>query len=146
MGHENDDRRVQMTLPLDDIQPRKFRAGSLRRHEQVREAVKRALKNCGLPRDVVAEEISRLTGDQVSVNHLNNWTAESKGGWRLPVEYAAALSVVTGDIGPVQAAFDGTGMVVLDQEQAAVYEVGKITAEDLERKKKRKEVLERLGL
>lgn len=146
MGHETDGKRVQMTLPLEEIGPRKYRAGSLRRHEQVREAVKAALKRCGLPREVVAEEISRLTGDAISVNHLNNWTAESKGGYRLPIEHAAALAIVTGDLGPVRAALDGIGAKVLDRDQVPYYELGVLTAEDMDRKRKRKEVLERLGL
>jgi len=139
-------RAAQLTLPLDQIQSQKMRAGSLRRHEPVREALKSALKNCGMTRELVAEEASRLTGDHISVNHLNNWTAESKNGWKLPIEYAAALAVVTGSPEIVKAALEGSGLSVLTEEETAIYELGKITAEDMERKKKRKEVLEKLNL
>jgi hypothetical protein len=139
-------RQIQLTFPLEKIESRKHRAGSFRRHDHVSEALKDALKNCGLAREVVAEELSRLTGDQISVNHLNNWTAESKNGWRLPLEYAAAISVITGDIGIVKAALEGSGVKVLDEEEAAIYELGRITAEDMKRKKKKKEVMEKLGI
>lgn len=143
---KTDGRFVQLTLPLEEIKSRRYRAGSFRRHEHVSEALKDALKNCGLSREIVAEEMSRLTGDQISVNHLNNWTSESKNGWRMPLEYAAALTAVTGDVGVVKAALEGTGLHVLDNEEAAIYELGRITAEDMERKKRKKEVLERLKL
>jgi hypothetical protein len=118
----------------------------MRRHEQIREALRTALRDCGLSREVVAEEVSRLTGDNVSVHHINNWTAESKDGWRLPLECVAALTIVTGDPGIIRAALDGTGMTVLNQEETAVYELGKLTREDMERKKKLKETKEKLGL
>ena len=54
---------------------------------------------------------------------------KSKNGWRLPLEYVAALSMITEDMGIVQAALAGTGMFVLDKEGKDYYELGKITAE-----------------
>lgn len=110
------------------------------------EALKTALNNCGLGRDTVAEELSRLTGDKISVNHINNWCAESKNGWRLPMEYAAALSLITQDMGVVRAALEGTGMVVLDKEGKDYFELGKITAESRVKNRKRNQIYGRLGI
>lgn len=135
-----------MELPWSTLTSQAHRAGSFRQHEAVTEALKTALNNCGLGRDTVAEELSRLTGDKISVNHINNWCAESKNGWRLPLEYAAALSVITQDMSVITAALEGTGMIVLDKEGRDYYELGKITAESRVKNRKRNQIYGRLGI
>ncbi len=137
---------VQMELPWSTISSQEHRAGSFRQYEAVTEALKTALSHCGLGRDTVAEELSRLTGDKISVNHINNWCADSKNGWRLPLEYAAALSVITQDMGIIAAALKGTGMTVLDKEGKDYYELGKITAESRVKNRKRNQIYGRLGI
>ena len=139
-------RSVQMELPWSVLPSQEHRAGSFRRHEAVCEALKSALSDCGLGRDTVAVELSRLTGDKISVNHLNNWTAESKNGWRLPIEYAAALSLITQDMGIVKAALEGSSLSVLDKEGHDYYELGKIFAESRVKSKKKKNIFGRLGI
>ena len=144
---ENPDvRPVQMEFPWSDFPSQKHRAGSFRRHEAVCEALKSALSSCGLGRDTVAEELSRLTGEKISVNHLNNWTAESKNGWRLPLEYVAALTIITRDKGILRAALSNSGFMVLDKEQVDCYELGKITAENRVKTKRVKNIYGRLGI
>lgn len=144
---ENPDvRAVQMEFPWSDFPSQAHRAGSFRRHEAVCEALKTALSRCGLGRETVADELSRLTGEKISVNHLNNWTAESKNGWRLPLEYVAALTIITRDKGIIQAALNNSGLMVLDKEQADYYELGKITAESRVKNKKVKNIYGRLGI
>ena len=137
---------IQMELPWSVLPTQNHRAGNFRRHEAVCEALKSALSNCDLGRDTVADELSRLTGDKISINHLNNWTAESKNGWRLPLEYVAALTIITRDKGILKAALENSGLTVLDNEGVDYYELGKITAEDRVKTKKKKQILERLGI
>ena len=62
----------------------------------------------------------------------------------MPLEYAAALSVVTGDVEIIRSALSGTGMMVLNEEEASIYELGRVWKEDMELKKKRKEALKKL--
>jgi hypothetical protein len=135
---------VQLTLPLSELPSRKRRSGSLRAKEAVKEALKAALHKCGLSREVVAEELSRLTGESVSHHQINNWIAPTKDDRCIPLEYAGALAVITGDSGFVQIAVEAAGLLVLSREQSPYYELGKITAEDRARAAARKAILERL--
>jgi hypothetical protein len=90
--------------------------------------------------------MSRLVSEKITVNHIANWTAESKNGWRMPLEYAAAFFVITGDDGVVKAALSGSGIGIMDDREYAFYELGKIVAEERQRSKKKRRVMEELGL
>jgi len=141
----NPDRRmVQLTLPLSELDSQKRRSGSLRAKEAVKEALKHALASCGLSRDVVADELSRLTGESISIHQVNNWVAPGKDDRCVPLEYAGALAVITGDTGFLQVAVEAAGILVLTHEQAPYYDLGVITAEDRARAAQRKAILERL--
>ncbi len=136
---------VQLTLPLSSLPTANMAAGSLRCREAVHEAVKEALAASGLSREYVAGELARLTGDQVSVHHINSWTAESKAGERhIPLEYAAALTVILSD-GRILAAACPKGYVVLSPDEAAVYELGRVVVEERRRRGKKRELWERIN-
>lgn len=49
------------------------------------------LKRSPMSRFDVAARMSELTGDVISKNQLDSWTAESREGWRFPLEYLPAL-------------------------------------------------------
>jgi hypothetical protein len=136
----------QLNLPLTNLRSFDESAGKYRRKEAVQEALKRTLRNCQLSREEIADEMSRLVSEKITVTHIANWTAESKNGWRMPLEYAAAFYVVTGDPGVVKAALAGSGIGVLDDKDFALYELGKIVAEERSRGKKKRQVMERLGI
>lgn len=134
-----------MTLPMSDLPSRKHRAGGLRSKEAVKDALRQALRRCGLSRETVADEVSRLTGDKVTIHTLNNWAAPEKQDRPVPLEYVAALTVITGDAGLIRAAVESAGLVVLTPDQAPYYELGRITAEDRQRAAIKKSLLERIG-
>jgi len=136
---------VQLTLPLSELPSQKRRSGSLRAKEAVKEALRRALHHCGIPRDVVAEELSRLTGEDISIHQVNNWVSPAKEDRSMPLEYAAALATVTGDTAFLSVALEAAGILVLSHEQAPYYELGRITAEDRARARKRKDILGRIA-
>lgn len=136
---------VQLTLPMTELPSFKYRAGELRTKEAIKEAVGAAIKACGLPRETIAEELSRLTGDKISEHAINTWVAESKEGYRFPLEYAAALSIITGDSQIVQAAVACVGFKVLSGESIALFELGKMAAEDRKRNKRKRELMEIVG-
>jgi len=142
---------TQLTIQMSGLRTVRLRAGALRRKEPVREALKRALDECrdanGNPmdREAVSKELSRLVGQQVSVHALNNWCAEGKEDRRLPLEYAEALALITGDRGILEAAF-GTSFRVLSDEDAAYLDLGRIVAEERTRSKRKRQVLERIGV
>ena len=127
-----DIRARQMSLPFMNSQSFQFSAGSFRRAEAVQEAVQSALKNCPLSREEIADEMSRLLGEKITPNHIANWAAESKNGWRMPLEYAAAFSVITNDNRVIKAAFSGSGINVLEDSEMVYYKIGKASEEQRE--------------
>lgn len=124
-GKNQDPQAKQLSLPFIHSESFELSAGSLRRSEAVQEAVRLTLKNCLLSREQIADEMSRLLNEDVSVNHIANWAAESKNGYRMPLEWAAAFSVITNDNRVIKVAFAGSGINVLDDSEMAFYEIGK---------------------
>ena len=139
-------RPVQMNLPMTELKSFNEPAGSFRRKESVVEALKTTLKNCQLSRKEIAEEMTRLVTEDITENHIANWAAESKNGWRMPLEYAAAFYLITGDPGVIRAALAGSGIGVLSDKEFVLFELGKIVADERTRSKKKRQVMEALGL
>ena len=52
-----------------------------------------ALKRSRVSRHEVAARMSELTDDAISKHQLDSWTAESREGWRFPLEYLPAFEV-----------------------------------------------------
>ena len=118
----------------------------LQRAQAVKEALRQELNKSSLSREQIADELSRLVGRKVSVHQLNNWAAPEKRDRYIPLEYVGALVVILGNPEIVRAALEGTGLSVIDEDEMAFLELGKITAEDLARKKRKKALLEKLGI
>lgn len=49
------------------------------------------LKSSPVSRHQVAARMAELTGHDISKHQLDSWTAESREGWRFPLEYLPAL-------------------------------------------------------
>lgn len=111
----------------------------------MREALTVALASCPLSREEVAGEMARLTGEAVSVNHINNWCSEAKREWRFPMELATAFCLITGDFGLISSILDGTGHGIADEGTMALAEYGQILVEERKRASKKRELLEKLG-
>lgn len=140
----NADSCGQLRLPIEEDQAdRRSAAGSARRKEAVREALKSCLE--GLDRDAVAAELSRLTGENITAHTINNWVADSKTDRRFPAEYANAFSRATKSLTVIEAMLPA-GYVLLSPDQVPFYELGRLTAEDRERAKLRRQVLGKLGI
>jgi len=136
----------QLTLPLFQGRTNTIRAGMLARKDAVREALTQDLAECGLSRDDVAAEMSRLTGEPISRNHLDNWCSDAKREWRFPAEFSTAFCAVTGGTRVLQAILDGTGHGLADEKTMTLAEYGQILVEDKKRAAKRRKLQERLGL
>lgn len=139
-----DTRQEQLSLPFMFSPSFDHSAGSFRRAEAVLEAIQATLKRCQLSPEQIAEEMTRLLGESVSKSHISNWSAESKTGYRIPLQWAAAFSVVTNDTAVVKAAFHGTGINILDDADMVFFEIGKAVEEKRERDAKLKESRNRL--
>lgn len=134
----------QLLLPIHSGGTNGIRAGRLQRHEAIREAIVMTLGNSSLSREAFAAEMSRLTGESITVNHLNNWCSEAKGQWRFPLEYAAAFALVGQDFGIIAAGLDGTGQILADERTMKAARLGQLVAEKRRRAKEERELYEEL--
>jgi hypothetical protein len=130
---------------MSSLPSQRLLSGSLRTFEPVKDALNDALKGCGLSREVVAEELSRLTGHDISIHQLNNWAAPSKEDRPTPLHFLAAITEVTGSPALAEAALDGTGYRLLGPEEAVFYEIGRAEVAKKEEAKRRKELWEKIG-
>lgn len=136
---------VQLRLPLSNLPSQAHKAESLRTSGAVKEALRSALDACGLSRDTVADELSRLTGADVSIHTINNWASTAKADRHIPTNMLTAITIVTGDPGVARAALEPAGLAVLSADQVPLYELGRITAEDKARAKQRKALWEKIN-
>ena len=134
---------VQIPLPLTKIRTSHLRAGSLRVKEAQHEALKRALDRCGLDREEVAKELTRLVGEEISKHTINNWCAEGKTNRRFPLECAKALALITGDDGVLAAALEPE-FTPLNEDGQACLEFGRLVIEDQLRSKRKRQLKERV--
>ncbi|MBE1425606.1 hypothetical protein H4684_002263 [Desulfomicrobium macestii] len=135
----------QLLLPLHSGGTNSIRAGRLCRKEAIREALTQALAACQLSREEVAQELTRLTGEAVSVNHIHNWCSAAKREWRFPLELTSAFCMITQDFGLISAVLDGTGHALAGEETMVLAEYGQILIEERKRSSKKRALLERLG-
>lgn len=70
-------------------------AGSLDFGLELRRTLSEALKQTTKSRFEVAGSMSHLLGFEISKHQLDSWCAESRDGWRFPLEYAVAFEVAT---------------------------------------------------
>ena len=86
--------RDLQTLDLFEVPtPRSPLPGALEVGLAVRHLLSDVLKASSLSRFEVAARMSELLGHEVSKHQLDAWTAESREGWRFPLEYLPALEV-----------------------------------------------------
>ncbi|SDB03373.1 hypothetical protein SAMN05660653_00148 [Desulfonatronum thiosulfatophilum] len=135
--------RGQLQLPLD-LHREPVRAGGYRVRDAVQEALRETLEKCPISREDLAEEMSRVTGESVTVNHLNSWTAASKQGWRFPLEFAAAMAMITGNTAILDAALSVTGFRVVSVDDLKIMEFGRLTLEEKKRASRKRALMEEL--
>ena len=63
----------------------------------IRTALVDAIRRSGLSREAIADQMSALTGTEISVRRINAFTAESREDYRFPLELARAFCMVTRD-------------------------------------------------
>lgn len=122
-------RRAVDTLTLDLFEvpiPRSPMPGALAVGHALRSLLSDLLKSSPLNRYEIAARMSELTGQEITKHQLDSWTAESREGWRFPLEYLPAFEVAvqTHDITAWLA--DLRGCKVLVGKEALDAEIGKM--------------------
>lgn len=122
-------RRRQDTLTPDLFEvpvPTTPLPGALNFGLALRHLLSDALKASPRTRYEIAALMSELTGHEITKHQLDSWTAESREGWRFPLEYlpafevAAETTALTGWIAAVR------GGKVLMGKEALDAEIGKL--------------------
>ncbi|TRO77753.1 hypothetical protein [Trichloromonas acetexigens] len=109
----------------------------------IRQAMKKAAKS----RDAIADEMTHLAGQTVTVNMLNSWTAESHPH-RMPAELLPAFCAAVDNTDPIRILAETVGIYTLPGVDALRAEVQRIREEEqkLAAERKRRELfLKELG-
>lgn len=122
-------RRAHDSLTLDLFEvpvPRAPLPGALDVGLQVRHLLSDLLKVCPLNRFEVAARMSELLGHEITKHQLDSWTAESREGWRFPLEYLPAFEVACETTAITAWIADLRGGQVLMGKEVLNAEIGKL--------------------
>lgn len=88
--------RDLLTVDMFEVVPTETEAlpGALNFDRQVRHLLAEAMKQSPLSRVEMAARMAELTGAHITKSSLDAWAAESREGWRFPLEYLPAFEAV----------------------------------------------------
>lgn len=100
-----------------------------------------AIRSAPKSRETIADEMSHLTGQLVTVHMINSWTAESHPH-RIPAELLPAFCQSTGSVEPLRVLSEAAGVYTLPGADALRAEVQKLREEEqkLASERKRREL------
>ncbi len=120
-------RHDSLTLDLFEVPvPTSPMPGALNFSHQLRRLLSDLLKNSTNSREIVAARMSELTGETITKHQLDSWTAESRDGWRFPLEYLPAFEVAVETTGLIAWAASIRGGKILMGKEALDAEIGKL--------------------
>lgn len=122
-------RRVHDPLTLDLFEVPVARTplpGALDVGLAVRHLISDLLKAQPRTRFAVAAHMSELLGHEITKHQLDSWTAESREGWRFPLEYLPAFEVAVETHQVTTWLADLRGCKVLVGKEALDAEIGKL--------------------
>jgi len=100
--------------------------GALDCGETVRRVLADLIKKAPHSRPEIADRMSVLTGKKITDHSLDSWTADSREGWRFPLEYLPAFEVATETRELTSWMADLRGCRVLGGQDVLDAEIGKL--------------------
>jgi hypothetical protein len=91
----------------------------------VRGLITDSIKRSNKSRDAIAEEMSQLTGQKITLRMLNAYTAEAAERHRFPLSFARAFCVAVSDWLLLTFIAERAGFRLIDSRDAQVLEVGR---------------------
>lgn len=88
-------------------------------------AARNSIRKAPKSRETIADEMTELTGDQISVSMINNWTAESHPH-RMPGEWIPAFCLATNDTSMIEIQAEAAGIYTLPGPDALRAEIQKL--------------------
>lgn len=114
--------------------------GSMNFSSELRHLISAELKRTSLSRYEVAARMSEFSGAEISKNQLDSWAAESREGWRFPLEYVPAFEAACETYALTRWLAAKRGCKVLIGEEALFAELAKIERDEGTLKKRKKEI------
>lgn len=112
----------------------------------LRNLISDILKTNTRSRIEIAARMVELTGDtKISHHSLNAWSAESREGWRFPLEFLPAFEVACETTALTAWIADVRGGVVLMGKEAMLAEIGKLERIQEEAGKRKKLLKQAMG-
>jgi len=99
--------------------------GSMYDAALVRLALIEAIRKSDKSRETIADEMSSLSGTQVTVRRINAFTAESREDYRFPLELTRAFCVATSDFTLLRRVAEMAGFRLIDVVEADLLELGR---------------------
>jgi hypothetical protein len=118
------------TIKRDQDERTAQRPGRMCVTARLQSAIKAAIKAAPKSREQVADCMTELSGCEVTVSMLNNWTAPSHPH-RLPCDLIVAFCEATGDHGPLLVLNDAAGVFTVEPP-----DVIRVRLQKLDEKKK----------
>ena len=112
--------------------------GALNVGIELRHVLSAVLKTTPKSRFEVAARMSELLGVEVSKNQLDAWTAESREGWRFPLEYVLAFEVACESRALTEWLAERRGCRVLVGRDALFAELGRIEHHEAQLREQRR--------
>lgn len=141
-------RRVHDPLTLDLFEVPVARTplpGALDVGLAVRHLLSDLLKISSRNRFEIAARMSELLGHEITKHQLDSWTAESREGWRFPLEYLPAFEVAVETHQITTWLADLRGCKVLVGKEALDAEIGKLERLKEEAARKIKQLKQAMG-
>lgn len=88
-------------------------------------AARSGIRNAPKSRETIADEMSEMTGDHITVAMINNWTAESHPH-RMPGEWIPAFCLATCDNSMIEIQAEAAGVFTLPGPDALRVEIQKL--------------------
>lgn len=116
-------------------------AGRLNVEARLQASIRAAAKAAPKSRDTLADEMTELLGETVTVNQINNWLAESHPH-RMPAATIPAFCQATGGIEPLRLLAEAAGVFTLPGRDALRAEVQKLREKEqqISRERKKREL------
>ena len=99
--------------------------GSLNDESIVRGIVTNAIKNCTKSREIIAEEMSELVGDRITVRMLNSYTSEAAEQHRWPAQYTRAFCHVVENWLLLRCITERSGFHLISDEEIELLDLGR---------------------
>lgn len=118
-----------------------LRPGRLDLRSRLTAAIKHAIKCAPKSRETLADELTDLTGERISVTMINNWTAASHTH-DMPGRYYAAFCIATSDIELIRIQAEAAGVFTLPGPDALRAEIQKLDEQtkELQAEKRKRQI------